>query len=61
MLLTVLHPEAKPLIAEFAGGLMPIRLADDTALSLVIKTQKEAILAAKMNGSFSFYLPTLPS
>ncbi|WP_200834880.1 hypothetical protein [Phyllobacterium salinisoli] len=61
MRLTVLHPELKPLIAEFAGGLMPIRLGEDTALSLVIKTQKEAILAAKMNGSFAFYLPALQS
>lgn len=40
---------------------MPIRLGDEAALSLVIKTQKEAILAAKMNGSFAFYLPALPS
>lgn len=61
MRLTVLHPEVKSLIAEFAGGLMPIRLRDDEQLSLVIKTQKEAILAAKMNGLFSFYLPALPS
>lgn len=61
MRLTILHPEVKPLIAQFAGGLMPIRLGDDAALSLVIKTQKKAILAAKMNGSFAFYLPALPS
>jgi hypothetical protein len=59
--LTVLHPEAKPLIRDFAGGLMPLRLGDDEQFSLVVKTQKEAILAAKMNGGFSFYLPILPS
>ncbi|AWC21238.1 hypothetical protein CO731_00686 [Aminobacter sp. MSH1] len=40
---------------------MPIRLPDDELLSLVIKTQKEAILAAKMKGLFSFYVPALPS
>lgn len=61
MRLTVLHPELKQHIAEFAGGLMPVRLAEDAELSLVVKTQKEAILAAKMNGSFAFYLPVLPS
>jgi hypothetical protein len=59
--LTVLHPEAKPLIRDFAGGLMPLRLGDDEQFSLIVKTQKEAILAAKMNGGFSFYLPVLPS
>ncbi|AZO44294.1 hypothetical protein EJ076_25940 [Mesorhizobium sp. M7D.F.Ca.US.005.01.1.1] len=61
MRLTVLHPEMKLLIAEFAGGLMPLRLADDEQFSLVIKTQKEAILAAKIHGGLSFYLPALPS
>lgn len=61
MRLTVLHPEAKRRIAEFAGGLMPIRLGDDERLSLVIKTQKEAILAARMHGLFAFYLPALQS
>jgi len=61
MRLTILHPEVKPLIAEFAGGLMPIRLGDDEQLSLVVKAQKEAILAAKVAGSLSFYLPALPS
>lgn len=53
--------KSKPLIAQFAGGLTPIPLGDDAALSLVIKTQKEPILAAKMNGSFAFYLPALRS
>lgn len=40
---------------------MPVRLGENAELSLVVKTQKEAILAAKMNGSFAFYLPVLPS
>lgn len=60
-MLTVLHPETKPLIRGFAGGLLPIRLGDDEQFSLVVKTQKEAILAAKTNSGFSFYLPVLPS
>ena len=61
MRLTVLHPDVKLRIAQFPGGLMPVQLRDDDQLSLVIKTQKEAILAAKINGSLSFYLPALPS
>lgn len=40
---------------------MPVRLGDDERFSLVVKTQKEAILAARMNGLFAFYLPALPS
>jgi hypothetical protein len=59
--LTVLHPEIRQLIRDFAGGLMPLRLGGGNRLSLVVKTQKEAILAAKINGGFSFYLPILPS
>lgn len=61
MRLTVLYPEVKLQIAQFAGGLMPVRLGDDERLSLVVKTQKEAILAARMHGLFAFYLPVLPS
>ncbi|MEG8223094.1 hypothetical protein OSJ57_21130 [Sphingomonas sp. HH69] len=61
MRLTVLYPEVMPHIAEFAAGLMPVRLGDDERLSLVVKTQKEAILAAQMHGLFAFYLPALPA
>lgn len=61
MRLTVLHPEVKQQIAQFAGGVMPVRLGDDEQLSLVIKTQKEAILAAQMRGLIAFYLPSIQS
>ena len=61
MRLTILHPEMKREIAKFAGGLMPLRLGHDEQLSLVIKTQKEAILAAQMHGQIAFYLPALLS
>lgn len=60
-LLTVLHPEVRPLIRQLHSGLMPLRLGAEERLSLVVKTQKEAILAAKMNGGFAFYLPVIPS
>lgn len=61
MRLTVLYPDMKAQIAQFAGGLMPVRLGEHEQLSLVVKTQKEAILAARMHGMFAFYLPALPS
>ncbi|WP_187336283.1 hypothetical protein [Novosphingopyxis iocasae] len=61
MRLTVVYPEVKAQIAQFAGGLMPVRLGDDEQLSLVVKTQKEAILAVQMHRGFAFYLPALPS
>lgn len=58
-MLTVLHPEVKLVLKQFAGGLLPILLNGDAKLSLIVKTQKEAILAAKLDGGFSFYLPLL--
>jgi hypothetical protein len=60
-MLTVLHPQVKPQIASFQGGLLPVRLPGDKNLSLVVKVSKEMILAAKMRGGFAFYLPKLPS
>ena len=60
-MLTVLHPQIKPQIASFQGGLLPVRLPGDKRLSLAVKVGKEMILAAKMRGGFAFYLPTLPS
>ena len=59
-MLTVLFPEVRQMMRDFAGGLMPFRVSGDDRLSLVVKTQKEAILAATINGGFSFYLPVLP-
>lgn len=60
-MLTVLHPEVLPLIKQIPGGLIPIQLGPDEPFSLVVKTQKEAIVAARMNGGFAFYIPVLPS
>lgn len=60
-MLTIRHPEVRSLISDFPGGLMPIRLDEGKPLSLIVKIQKEAILAAKLNGGFALYLPQLPS
>ncbi len=60
-MLTVLHPEVMPLLRDVPSGVIPIQLGADDQFSLVVKTHKEAILAAKMNGGFAFYLPVLPT
>jgi len=60
-MLTVLRPELMPAIRSFAGGLLPFFDIESGKLSLVIKGQKEAILAARMNGGFAFYLAPLKS
>lgn len=60
-MLTLLYPEVKLLVSQLSSGLMPIRLGQDDNLSLIIKTQKEAIVAAKSNSGFAFYVPRLRS
>jgi hypothetical protein len=60
-LLTILHPELIPAIRSFAGGLLTFRHVETGRISLVVKGQKEAILAAKVNGGFAFYLAPMMS
>ena len=55
-MLTILHPEILPHIAELPAGLSPLTMASEDGITLVIKGPKEAILAAKMNQGFRFYL-----
>ncbi|TGS82735.1 hypothetical protein EN817_25170 [Mesorhizobium sp. M3A.F.Ca.ET.174.01.1.1] len=60
-MLSILHPHVLPAIKSFAAGLLPIRQAETGKLSLVVKVSKEAILAARTNGGFSFYLAPMKS
>ncbi|MEI9418092.1 hypothetical protein [Mesorhizobium sp. Cs1321R2N1] len=60
-MLSILHPNVVPDIKSFAAGLLPIRQMETGKLSLVIKISKEAILAARTNGGFSFYLAPMKS
>lgn len=50
MYLTLQHPEILESLKDFAGGLLT------TSAGLIIKTSKEVILSAKVNGGFDFYL-----
>lgn len=55
-MLTILHPEILPRIAALPAGLSPLTVDGEKRIILVIKGPKEAILAAKMNQGFRFYL-----
>lgn len=55
-MLTILHPEILSHIAELPTGLSPLTVDGKEDIILVIKGPKEAILAAKMNQGFRFYL-----
>jgi len=60
-MLSILHPSILPSVLEFPGGLLPARHRETGKLLLIIKVQKEYILAARMKGGFSFYLAPLPA
>ena len=57
----ILHPELIPTIRSFPIGLLPFRDAESRTLSLVVKAQKEQILAAKLKGGFTFYVAPIMS
>jgi hypothetical protein len=54
-MLTILHPESALFVHEIAIGLWPLSLPGDATPRLVIKTTKEMLLAAKVNGGFKIY------
>lgn len=60
-MLTILHPNMLASVLEFPGGLLPARFRETGKLLLILKIPKEYILAARMNGGFSFYLAPLQS
>lgn len=60
-MLTLKYPELMPLVHGYPGGLLPVRHPETGELLLVIKAQKEYILAARLKGGFSFYLAPLMS
>lgn len=60
-MLTLKHPELTSLVYGYPFGLLPVRHPESGKLLLVIKAGKEYILAARLNGGFSFYLAPLMS
>ncbi len=55
-MLTVMHPEAVPLIEALAIGILPIPIYSEDHSALAIKATKEFILTAKMRRGFKIYV-----
>jgi len=60
-MLTILHPYLIPSIKALNAGLQPFRNVNTGEIGLIIKGQKEMILAARMNCGFKFYVAPLKS
>ncbi|KWV55727.1 hypothetical protein AS026_37460 [Rhizobium altiplani] len=60
-MLSILHPNILPSVRDLPSGLLPARMRETGKLVLIVKVPKEYILAARVRGSFSFYLAPLPS
>ena len=56
MKLTVTHPELADVIADFPGGLLPIRGRGDSRMIMVVKTAREMAQTARLRRGFRFYL-----
>lgn len=56
MLFSIRHPEAPQILSKLTYGLQPVRERASGIFSLLIKTNKEAILAAKLNREVKFYV-----
>jgi hypothetical protein len=60
-MLSILHPEVRPLLKDMHLGLMPLRDEATGRLLLAIKLTKEGVLATRKNGGFKFYVAPLQS
>jgi hypothetical protein len=58
-MLTILHPEILPVLAEYSGGLIPLEARDGVLAGLILKIPKEEILAARINQGFKVYVVPL--
>ena len=56
MKLTVTHPELADEIADYPGGLLPIRGRGDSRMIMVVKTAREMAQTARLRRGFRFYL-----
>ena len=61
-MLTVLHPEVMHVVHDVPAGLIPFWFIGESRPTLVVKASKEALMAAKINLGFKFYVaPVLVS
>jgi len=54
--LTIRYPQVVPIIRELPLGLWSISFRDETRPNLIIKSTKEMLLAARVNGGFKVYV-----
>src|SRR6266496_1507715 len=57
-MLTILHPQVALLVQDLPIGLCPLSMGAEGP-KLIIKTIKEMLLAAKVNGGFKIYVVPL--
>lgn len=55
-MLTIQYPQVVPIVEELSLGLWPISFRDESRPNLIVKTNKEMLLAAKINGGFKIYV-----
>lgn len=55
-ILTILHPQVVPHVQGLPIGLWPLSFRNEADPKLLIKTTKEMVLAAKVNGGFKVYV-----
>lgn len=58
-MLTIKHPAVVRELVQFPGGLLPVQIQGGQTNVLVLKCQKEMILAAKVHRELKFYLVPL--
>ena len=58
-MLTIRHPQVALLVQDLPIGLCPLSIGAEIGPKLIIKTTKEMLLAAKVNGGFKMYVVPL--
>jgi hypothetical protein len=56
IMLTLLHPEIFRLVQGFPAGLLAVKPKDTNEYKLIVKSPKEALLAAKISSGFKIYI-----
>ena len=55
MQLTVTNPEVQDILADWPGGVWPMRRGSDSRIILIVKAQREMAQTARLRGGFCFY------
>ena len=55
MQLTVTNPEVQDILADWPGGVWPMRRGSDSRMILIVKAPREMAQTARLRGGFRFY------